>query len=311
MATAGVFPKATGDTIYLADYNAIQTIVANVLGTGSGPATLSSQAGYGQTVSSSQIAAGTAITASQMQNLKTDLDKISYHQTFSASTAPSISAGGTISYSEWNTYKTQADTLNTNRFALSANQATATEGVAPTFANWNGLRTHTVTVTFADAANARYFFNAGGEIRIVPSHSTIGASGDYLIKGNFWSSLFTTVGTVKFGYTNTTANVTGSSIGWYSLTSSPQQVFLYTSAATYIGNIFSIDASCNVANNSTGTASVLTLSIKYNDAGYASSGLNNFDEYVGGTTTSLIQHYRATGSNVQVNAPTIATTGAP
>jgi len=311
MATAGVFPKATGDAIYLADYNAIQTIVANVLGTGSGAATLSTQTGYGQTVSSSQIAADTNITASQMQNLKTDLDKISFHQTFSASTAPSISVGGTIGYSEWNTYKTQADTLNTNRFILSANQATAVDGVTPTFANWNGSRTHNVTVTFADAANARYFFNAGGEIRIVPSHSSSGAAADTLAKGNAWVNFLSTIGTIKFGYTNTTAGVTGSSIGWYGLTSSAQTILTSTSTLTYANNIFSVEAYCNVANNNTGTATVLTLTIKFNDAGNSTSGSNNIDEAVGGTTTSRVQHYRATGANVAVNAPTIATVSGP
>ena len=311
MATAGVFPKATGDTIYLADYNAIQTIVASVLGTGSGSATLSTQSGYGQTVSSGQIAAGTNITASQMQNLKTDLDKIAYHQTNAASTAPSISAGGTIGYTEWNTYKTQADTLNTNKFTLNVNQATAIDGVSPTFANWNGLRTHTVTVTFADAANARYFFNAGGEIRIVPSHSSTGAAASDVAKGNAWANFLSTISTIKFGYTNTTAGVTGSSIGWYGLTSSAQTILTSTSTLTYANNIFSVQASCNVANNNTGTANILTLIINFNDAGNFTSGLNTIDENVGGTTTSRVQHYRATGVNVQVNAPTIATASGP
>jgi len=295
----------SGNSILAADYNAIQTIVGNVLGTGS------EQTGYGQVVSSSQVAAGNNITASQMQNLKTDLDKISYHQTNAASTAPSVSVGGSITASDWSTYNSQATTLQTNKFTLNVNQATTVDGVTPTFANWNGSRTHNVTVTFADAANARYFFNAGGEIRIVPSHSSSGAAADTLAKGNAWVNFLSTIGTIKFGYTNTTAGVTGSSIGWYGLTSSAQTILTSTSTLTYANNIFSVQASCNVANNSTGTATVLTLIINFNDAGNSTSGSNTIDEAVGGTTTSRVQHYRATGANVAVNAPTIATVSGP
>jgi hypothetical protein len=293
----------SGNLILAADYNAVQTIVANVLGTGA--------SGYGQTVASSQVTAGNNITASQMQNLKTDLDKISFKQTNAASTAPSVSVGGQMTASDWASYSSQATTLQTNRYILNVNQATTVDGVTPTFANWNGTRTHNVTVTFADAANARYFFNTGGEIRIVPSHSSSGSSTPNLAKGNAWVNFLSTIGTIKFGYTNTTAGVTGSSIGWYGLTSSAQTILTSTSTLTYANNIFSVQASCNVANNSTGTATVLTLVINFNDAGNFTSGSNTIDEAVGGTTTSRIQHYRATGANVSVNAPTIATVSGP
>jgi len=285
----------TGNSILASDYNTIQTNVANVLGVGSG------NTGYGQSVSSAQVAVGNTITASQMQNLKTDLDKIAYHQNNAASTAPSVVAGGSITASDWSTYSSQATSLSGTRFTLSTSQATAIDGVAPTMTGWNSARTHTVTVTFASANDARYFFNAGGEIRVIPS-----ISGQTSTKGNAWNSIFTTVGTAKFGYAATTAGAGGTSIGWYNLTSSNQTILTYTSSGlTYTNNIFSIQAYCNVANNSTGTASVLTLTITYNDAGNYYTGLNTTDENVDGTTTSRVQHYRATGSYVQVLAPTI------
>jgi hypothetical protein len=290
-----------GNSILASDYNSIQTTVANVLGTGSG------NTGYGQAVSSSQVSIGNTITASQMQNLKSDLDKIAYHQNNAASTAPSVVAGGSITASDWSTYNSQATSLSSARFTLSSSQATTTDGVTPTMSGWNSTRTHAVQVTFASANDARYFFNAGGEIRIVPS-----ISGQSTTKGNAWNSIFTSVGTVKFGYTATTAGVAGSSIGWYDLTSTPQTILTYTSSgATYVNNIFSITASCNVSNNSSGTATALSLTITYNDAGSYYTGSNTFDENVDGTTTSRVQHYRATGSYVQVAAPTISTISGP
>lgn len=284
-----------GNSILASDYNAIQTNVANVLGVGSG------NTGYGQTVSSSQVSIGNTITASQMQNLKTDLDKIAYHQNNAASTAPGVVAGGSITASDWTTYSSQATSLSGTRFTLSSSQATATDGVTPTMSGWNGVRTHSVTVTFATANDARYFFNAGGEIRVMPS-----ISGQTSLKGNAWNSIFTSVGTAKFGYAATTAGVAGSSIGWYNLTNSNQTILTYTSSgSTYVNNVFSITASCNVANNNTGTASILYLTITYNDGGGYYTGLNTIDENVDGTTTSRVQHYRATGSYVAVTAPTI------
>ena len=53
----------------------MQTVVANILGTGSG------NTGYGQTVTSAQVTSVTdIIDHSHLNNLKTDLDDITYHQ---------------------------------------------------------------------------------------------------------------------------------------------------------------------------------------------------------------------------------------
>ena len=62
-------------------YNAIQTKIAAVLGTGSG------DKGYGQSVTSAQVAAGETVTATHIANLHTDINKCILHQTASATTA--------------------------------------------------------------------------------------------------------------------------------------------------------------------------------------------------------------------------------
>jgi hypothetical protein len=266
----------SGNSILAADYNAIQTIVANVLGTGSG------QSGYGQAVSSSQVAAGNNITASQMQNLKSDLDKISYKQTNAASTAPSVSVGGQMTATDWSSYSSQATTLQTNKFTLSSAQATETVGVNPTFTSWNGTRTHAVTVAFGSADAARYFFNSGSQIRIVPSQSGFSSS---VSKGGRWSAIFSTV---TFNYTN-----------WAAMTGTNQQIHIATDTGTYSGNIFRILARADTTN--------LYLTMSFEDDGLT----GNIDENVDGTTTSTVSHYRATGVNVSVAAPTVTTTSGP
>ena len=60
--------------ITAAQYNAIQSSVASILGTGSG------NSGYGQSVASSQVAAGSTIRLSQFTNLRNDLIRIRNHQ---------------------------------------------------------------------------------------------------------------------------------------------------------------------------------------------------------------------------------------
>jgi len=297
-------PIGQGNLISAADYNAIQTVVAGVLGgiaSGSPDATY----GYGQTPASAQVAAGNTVAASHLINLKSDLDKISTHQTNAASSAPTISSGGIILASNWTTYSTQASNLQSTRFNASAAQMSLTDKISPTFTNWNGTRTHIVSVGFASNNAARHFFNAGGEIRISPSQSGYTSS---TTKGGRWYALFNSFANlVKFNYTSTTASGgTGSNIGWYDMTSSNQQIFTAIDTGTYSGNDITIFARCDVANNSGGTASTLTLTIQFNDDG--ASG--NIDENVDGTTTSKISTFRANGV-ISVGDPNVTTISGP
>lgn len=64
-----------GTKILAADYNAIQSLVQNVLGVGSG------QYGYGQVVTSNQVNSGDPFRLTDWVNLRADLLKIGAHQT--------------------------------------------------------------------------------------------------------------------------------------------------------------------------------------------------------------------------------------
>ena len=60
---------ATGDNITAAEFNSLQSRVSNIMGTGSG------DSGYGQTLASAQVAVTDIVQATDMINLKTDIDK--------------------------------------------------------------------------------------------------------------------------------------------------------------------------------------------------------------------------------------------
>jgi hypothetical protein len=282
---------AVNSTILASDYNAIQTTVSNILGTGYG------DRGYGQALLSNQVAAGNSITASQMANLRTDLSKIAFHQTNLQTTAPAVNVGGTILASDWLIYSGQATTLDTNRFNIAAEQATLQTGTTSTLASgtWNNNRLHQVTVTFSSADNARYFFNAGGEIRITAS---ISGNPSSTTKGGRWQNLFNTAQAIRFRANSTLASggTPSTSVGWYQL-STEQKIFDIIDSGTYSGNDWTINA---VKSSST----VLLLNIHYRDDGSTGS----IDEPVNGALTSTVLHFRATGSNVAVSAPTVQTT---
>jgi len=292
-----------GNIIDDADYNGIQSEVSSTLGTGSG------DRGYGQAVTSAQVAAGNLITAQHMINLKTDIDKISFHQTNAASSAPAISVGGTIIASDWSTYSSQITTLSNsaNRLRIfgvddaigNTSQSTwlldqATSAVS----NWNGNKIHYITVDFGTADGARYFFNTGGEIRLVPKHS---GNTTTTTKGGRWKAMFDSLGTrgVRIG-ANSTLCAGGSpqtARGYYQLTTTNQQVFEIIDTGTYSGNDFTVFARIS------SPLRYLYIEAYFRDDTAVTGNTGTVDdgptdEAVDGTTTSSVGSFRATGSYV-------------
>jgi len=289
------------------DYNQIRSEVNSTLGQGTG------DRGYGQTLNSTTVSAGNLITAQHMVNLKLDVDRVSYHQTNFASSAPAVSVGGTITASDWNTYFSQINTLTTNRLTISDNAAQSTwvvdgiTGSSPFIENWNGNRTHSVTIDFGTLDAARFFFNTGGEIRIVPSQTNPTSQ----IKSSRWALMFSTLGTlgvrirahstlcaaIPSGSTLQTANhdiAITPTTGYYELTTTNTKIFEIIDRGTYSGNDFTVLA--RISN----PLRYMYVDILFRDDTLAGGTI---DEPVSGRTTSTVGHFRATGSYVSVASP--------
>ena len=298
---------AVGDTITAARYNIIRARIAAILGLGAG------DEGYGQGVSSTTVAAGSTVTASQMVNLYDDMVKCRLHQTGSTPTevvAPVI--GNTIEDSNATSKKGYAQfeslstTCQTSRLNVDAGQLGLQSGISSSrTANWSSDITHIVTVTFGgytvtngDGSNTvisandhmRVFFNAGGTILFSGS---IG-SGNTTIN-NDWRNLMSSVGTVAFGRSTTSNGSVGTSYGFANLPTSYITIFNKTASA-YSANDYLIEGQKN--NN------VLTFRITFNE----DKGPNpNFDEPVTATKTSTVQMNRPNNaSSVDITAPTFA-----
>lgn len=218
-------------------------------------------------------------------------------------------SGATITERIRNQFDTFADLITTNKFVVGAGQ-TSPEGLVTgtRSTGWNSTITHVVTITGAtggdgSAANLRYFFNAGGSIRISASRSG-GTAGS--AKNAAWDQMFSEMGEFVMNYTQTTytgSSATGSAIGWYDLTTSDQQIASKTApAGTYSTNLYRVLA------RRSSDSSQLILTIDFQD----NAGPNpNIDELVDGTLSSIIQQNRPSGTNVSVLTPTGTNTSGP
>jgi hypothetical protein len=302
--TAGV-----GQLIQNTDYNSIRTTVDTVLG--------KNTAGYGQTLASSPVTAGTIISALQWLNLRTDMVKARQHQLGSAVGTTSSTdgrnlivpaSGVSITEALRSQFATFATTISSNLYSVDSDNVGGqlTDEVLITgtrSTSWNATITHTVTITGAtsgdgSAANLRYFFNAGGKFRM-SANITSGTS-----KNNTWSLMFTQMGEFVMNYTQTTytgSSAVGSVTGFQDLTTSDQLIGQKSApAGVYAENRYYIYARKSVDS----TQVILTIQFQDNDAGDP-----NFDEDVTGTLNSIISMYRPSGSNVSVASPTAGQSG--
>ena len=300
---------AGGDTITAARYNIIQARIAAIIGLGSG------DEGYGQARASSTVAVGATVTAQDMTNLFTDMNKIRLHQTGSVpaeiaqpSVGDTIEDSNATSKEGYAQYESLSTTCQASRLSAASNQLGIQSGTfSSRSANWSTDINHTFTVTFggysvtngdgstttvSGADHMRVFFNAGGSVNLSGS---IG-SGNTTIN-NDWRNLMTSVGTVVFGRSTTSNGSVGTNYGYANLPSSFTTIFNKTASA-YGANDYLIEAQKNGA--------VLTFRVTFNE----DKGPNpNFDEPVTATTTSTAQLNRPNNSNsVNIAAPTFNNT---
>jgi hypothetical protein len=201
-------------------------------------------------------------------------------------------------------YDDFANTIVANRFNVGAGQSfTTTKGtVSETWpgtygASWNTTIRSTIRVRFSSAANARHFFNSGGEIRFNSSRSGSTARAQDLA----WTNLLTTAATKAFGGNKPTTGVgTLNGQNFYRLTSTFQEWTSTSYSSPYTANKWSITARCrDVANNSLGTSADIEFQSEWID-GYVDPGnyyldVPNDEDKVTGTISLTVTTLEATG----------------
>ena len=290
---------SSGAIIYGADYNAVQIKIVEVLGSGTpyGPGTASPNYGYNQTVTSSTVAIGAIITASQFQLMADDINKCYVHQTgasftgYAASTdsQPFEITGNVVYAANLNLLDTTINTCITNRLVAAATQLAS---VATTYwrtTNWGGVVApaaiaQTNTITFASTAAAQYWFNQGGQIVFQGTYRGTPPT----TQDTAWKNEVT-----AFTYTIDVTSYAG-------LTTTPTNKYTGAGAAPYGLNALTLAVSLSGA--------VITCTVTYNDA-HAALGAGP-DTVTGSATIGVgfsITNYTATGAFTGT-APTLAVT---
>jgi hypothetical protein len=256
--------------VQAADYNALtggpSSTTANTLNvtwaTGTG------NAGYGQTAEGN-VAIGDSVTAGKWANLVNKTSNSATHQGSTISSVSAPVAGGTVTYVS--AIPTNLSTIYSNRLNAqtvgSTTANTATRGTT-----WNTALTFTHTATFANADAARYFFNAGGSLKITCSHpagttinllfnnlaSNVGTvalsspvSGSISVAGTTYN------GVTKVGGGGNSPTISTNS-GFYALTTANTTLFTQTAStgpAAYLSTFIRVIG----AVNSNASPSVVTL----------------------------------------------------
>lgn len=230
-------------------------------------------AGYGQTALA-QVSAGGTVTAAQWANLITTTANAGAHQGSSLTSISAPVAGGTITY--LSALPTNISTIYSNRLNAAA-QGSTTANTATRGTTWASDLTFTHTVTFASGDAARYFFNAGGQIKVTMSHpagSGINALFNSLatacgtIVQSAPSSGTVTIGGVSYnGITKIGGSGSPSTLstnsGYYAMTTANVTVFAQsasTGPAGYLSSNITVVAKSNGAQGSNSDAgSVITI----------------------------------------------------
>ena len=288
---------SSGGLIQATDYNTFAgdtTAGLNrVWSTGSG------DAGWGQT-SIATVAVSGVVTATNWATLVNSLSTTGAQTTTTITSRTAPVTGNVVNILA--NVATDITSVTTNRgnatssgtqFGTFSGTTSKTTATGSGQAAWTITFTH--TVTFPSANQTRYFWNAGGLVRLQYGKSSTGTTSDddwnqlagwcgsIYISGRVNSAAQTIAGqsytgTTRIGGTGGTQTTLATTTGWYQLTTSPATVFqLNNSTAPYSGEFIRTTATAT-------SSTVLTLVTTWVSDG--SSGAGTSADISGGTATA-------------------------
>ncbi len=280
-----------GDTILDDEY---QTFVANtsspfgwnhIAGKGSG------NLGLGQTLLVEVTPGSTTVAASQWNALMTGITNIANHTNDSITTRTAVATGDTITIkaaiaADLATLATSVQGGCVNATAVSAGSELQS---STSSTRYNGSHTVEHSVTFASGDNLRFFFNAGGKIRVNLTRNGNGGSVK-TSKDDSVDELITAMGNFDIGAQVSTRSGSGETLstdgfanGVDDLGTSYTTIFLLTqSSGTYTS--MTLKGEAKVDNATYGTAVKVTVKMTLTDADSGDS------QYTDGNTDGVDQN---------------------
>ncbi len=288
---------AAGDSILDDHYNGFLSGstagaygINHIQGTGAG------EYGLGLTALTG-TSAGTTVAASQWNTLFTNMDNIANHTNDTLTSTAARSAGDSIAMIS--ALQTDLNTLAASVAAGCPNATAVAEGgelqSSAASSRWNDSHIVEHSITFSSNAHLRYFFNAGGSMRMKLTRTGTGGS-SATDKDDSVDEMITALG--NFDLKQTTSSRTGSgetlttdgaATGVRDLgTSYTTLIRLTQSSGTYTTMYVQVEGKLNAA-----IGSAVTVVMKYSlvdadttDAAYTSGNLSSVDvnaEFIGVT----------------------------
>jgi len=285
---------SAGGLIQAADYNTFATNLNAIWSTGT------TDSGWGQTAISS-VSAGGVVTATNWATLVNNLatSGAQTNTTITARTAP-VTGDVVAILTNVATDITNCTTNRGNAASSGAEVGYASGTTSKTTATGSGQAAWTITfthtITFPSAGQARYFWNAGGRVRLQYGKSSTGTDidpdwntfaglcGSIYITGRVNSAAQTIAGvsytgTTRIGGTGGTQTTLATTTGWYQLTTSPATIFQLNNATSpYTGEFIRTQATAT-------SSTVLTLTTVWNQPAVAAAGTTA--NISGGTAPAL------------------------
>jgi hypothetical protein len=277
---------SVGGLIEATDYNGFAANTTNgnvnaIWGAGLG------SYGYGQGTTLTTVSPGGTVTATSWADLVNRIQSISSHTGRSITSRTAPVAGNVIAVLN------NVATDLTNLFTARANAAISGATISPATGTWwqatntpNAAWTITTThtITFANAAAARYFFNSGGLIKWDVAKTSTGTEADtewndlaqtltgeiYLSGANTAHSIngVAYTGTTRIGGTGTPSTL-NTTVGFYNLTTVASTLYQqFADSSPYTSDSIRIQAAVNDNSNPT----VLTLTTAWINASSATPG---------------------------------------
>jgi len=297
---------SVGGLIQATDYNGFvsTTAGANVNATWS---TGTTDAGYGQNAVGTVAAQGT-VTATQWASLVNTIAAMGSHQGTTITSRSAPTTGNLIQI--FSNVNTDLASCYNNRGNASASgpQYTTISGTNSKTTTTSGATwtiTFTNTITFASADAARYFWNAGGLVKIDVSKTATGETGDpewndlaNTLCGDIWISGrvagaaqviggVTYTGVTKIGGTGTPNTLT-TTTGWYQLSTTDTIIYKqFADTAPYTSNFIQHSARTAGA----GTQLVITTVWSASDGDPISGGTASSGATPGTAPTTIVTYF--------------------
>lgn len=298
---------AVGDTITATEYNNfLNSTGSGTIGYNHMAGTGATVYGLGQAAIASVTGGATTVAASQWNSLFTGMDNLVNHTNVSitAGTTTQKSAGNTIAVvsainADLQTIATAIAGGCTSATAVSAGSELQS---SQSSARYNGTHVVEHTITFASNNNLRFFFNAGGKMRMTFTRETGGLADGSTASSKDGSvdELIAAMGNFDLGSATATRSGSGETLttdgsgnGVSDLDTSYTTLIKLTQASgTYTSMFISVEAKVNNTNYTDATSVTMRYTLNdvdSTDTTYSSNNLSSVDvnaEFLGKTDFS-------------------------